>query len=140
MLKNIPYLMSPDLMKLLLEMGHGDEILIADGNYPQSAINSTIVRLDGNSIPEILKVLLLFFPLDTFSEGNVFLMDNNSPEKPKIWSNYKNILDSSGEPYKIKMLERYEFYKRAGNVYCVVITSETELYANIILRKGVVTR
>ncbi len=72
MLKNIPYLMSPDLMKLLLEMGHGDEILIADGNYPQSAINSTIVRLDGNSIPEILKVLLLFFPLDTFSEGNVF--------------------------------------------------------------------
>jgi L-fucose mutarotase len=140
MLKNIPYLMSPDLMKLLLEMGHGDEILIADGNYPQSTISSSVVRLDGINIPEILKALLVFFPLDTFVEENVFLMDNNSPEKPKIWSNYKNILDSSGEPYKIKMLERYEFYKRAGNVYCVVITSETELYANIILRKGVVTR
>ena len=140
MLKHIPYLMSPDLMKLLLEMGHGDEILIADGNYPQSTISSSVVRLDGINIPEILKALLIFFPLDTFVEENVFLMDNSSSEKPKIWSNYKNILDSSGEPYKIKMLERYEFYKRAGNVYCVVITSETELYANIILRKGVVTR
>jgi len=140
MLKHIPYLMSPDLMKLLLEMGHGDEILIADGNYPQSTISSSVVRLDGINIPEILKALLIFFPLDTFVEENVFLMDNSSSEKPKIWSNYKNILDSSGEPYKIKMLERYEFYKRAGNVYCVVVTSETELYANIILRKGVVTR
>ncbi len=140
MLKHIPYLMSPNLMKLLLEMGHGDEILIADGNYPQSTISSSVVRLDGINIPEILKALLIFFPLDTFVEENVFLMDNSSSEKPKIWSNYKNILDSSGEPYKIKMLERYEFYKRAGNVYCVVVTSETELYANIILRKGVVTR
>lgn len=138
MLKNIPKVISPQLIKVLMEMGHGDELVLADGNYPAESAGPMVVRADGLGIPELLEAILKLFPLDTFVEYNVFLMDNGKPEKPQIWSEYKRILSESGEKYSIKELERFEFYERAKKSYCIVATSETALYANIILKKGVV--
>jgi len=138
MLKNIPKIISPELMKVLLEMGHGDEILLADGNYPCHSVGVKVVRLDGHGIPEILTAILKYFPLDTFVEENVLLMDNNLSSKPEIWKSYKEILYDSKEDFRVKVLERFKFYERARNVYAIVATSESALYANIILKKGVV--
>ena len=141
MLKNIPSILSPDLLKVLMEMGHGDEILLADGNFPSSSIAKRLVRLDGNPIPEILKAILLFFPLDTYVEKPVCLMQVVSTDKfvPEIWKDYKKIINDSGEKFSdFEYIERFEFYEKAKNVYAVVATSETALYGNIILKKGVV--
>jgi L-fucose mutarotase len=138
MLKNIPKIISPELMKVLLEMGHGDEILLADGNYPCHSVGAKVVRLDGHGIPEILTAILIYLPLDTFVEENVLLMDNNLSSKPEIWKSYEEILYNSKEDFRIKVLERFKFYERAKNVYAIVATSESALYANIILKKGVV--
>lgn len=138
MLKNIPKIISPELMKLLLEMGHGDEILLADGNYPCHSVGVKVVRLDGHRIPEILEAILKYLPLDTFVEENVLLMDNNLDSKPEIWKSYEKILYDSKEDFRMKALERFKFYERARKVYAIVATSESALYANIILKKGVV--
>ncbi|MCB0748895.1 MAG: fucose isomerase [Ignavibacteriae bacterium] len=141
MLKNIPSILSPDLLKVLMEMGHGDEILLADGNFPSASIAKRLIRLDGNSIPEILNAILLFFPLDTYVEKSVSLMQVVSTDKfvPEVWKDYKTIIKNSGEKFTdFEYIERFEFYKRAQNVYAVIATSETALYGNIILKKGVV--
>ena len=138
MLKNIPSILSPELMKALLEMGHGDEIVFADGNYPSSSSCPPVIRSDGNSIPELLKAVLLFFPLDDSSESNVILMKPEKKKNPLIWTEYKEILEKSGEKLSINALERMQFYQRASRAYRVVATSEKALYANIILKKGVV--
>ncbi len=138
MLKKIPNIISPDLMKTLMEMGHGDEIVLADGNFPAHKFGVKVIRADGHGIPELLKAILEFFPLDTFAESNVIFMDNGSEEKPPIWKKYEDILKKSGEPYSIQLVERFEFYERASKAFCIVATSETALYANIILKKGVV--
>ena len=141
MLKNIPSILSPDLLKVLMEMGHGDEILLADGNFPSASIAKRLIRLDGNSIPEILNAILLFFPLDTYVEKSVSLMKVVSTDKfvPEVWKDYATIIKNSGEKFTdFEYIERFEFYKRAQNVYAVIATSETALYGNIILKKGVV--
>ena len=138
MLKNIPNQISPELMKVLMEMGHGDEILLADGNFPAHSYGKKVIRADGLGIPEIMGAILKFFPLDTFVDFNVIFMDNGSDEKPKIWEKYIEILENSGEKYSYTALERFQFYKRCENVFAIVATSETALYANVILKKGVV--
>jgi len=139
MLKGIPTVLSPELMKVLMEMGHGDEIVLADGNFPSHSLGPKVIRADGHGVPELLEAILKFFPLDTFVEENVILMDNGEAEKPPIWEKYYSILESSGEPFRVKAIDRFEFYERASKAFCVVATSETALYANVILKKGVVT-
>ena len=74
MLKGIPPIISPELMKVLLEMGHGDELVFADGNFPAATCARRLVRCDGHNVPEILDAVLKFFPLDTFVEHPVALM------------------------------------------------------------------
>ncbi|SHH54802.1 RbsD/FucU family protein [Thermosipho atlanticus] len=140
MLKKIPVQISPDLMKTLMEMGHGDEILLADGNFPAHSYDKKVIRADGLGIPELMEAILKFLPLDTFVKTNVFLMDNGLEEKPKIWNEYVKILESSGEKYSYEPLERFKFYERCKNVFAIVATSETALYANVILKKGVVIK
>ena len=140
MLKNIPKILSPELLKVLMEMGHGDEIVIADGNFPASSIAKRLVRADGHGVNEILSAVLKFFPLDTF-EKSVGLMevvpgDNTSPT---IWNDYQSTIIKSGEPFtEFEFIERFEFYERAKNAFAVVATGESALYSNIILKKGVV--
>ncbi len=140
MLKGIDPVISPELLKILNEMGHGSEILFADGNYPaQNAVKngSLVTRSDGIGIPRLLEAILKIFPLDTFADYNVVLM---VPEKgtPEIWKEYEKILKNSGESVKIKKVPRFEFYDLAAKSYVVVASGERALYANIILKKGVV--
>ena len=141
MLKLIPNILSPELLKVLMEMGHGDELVIADGNFPSSSVAQRLVRLDGIAIPQILEAVLKLFPLDTYTEKPVSLMAVTPGDnvKPVIWEEYKKIIKESREPFsKFDYIERFAFYERAKKAYAVVATGELALYANIILKKGVV--
>ena len=139
MLKGIPSIISPELLKILMEMGHGDEIVIGDGNFPGQSIGKKCVRCDGHNVPELLEAILKLFPLDIYQKP-VYLMEKvpgDTVETP-IWDTYKELIKpyTNEEP---EMIERFAFYERAKDAYAVVMTGESALYANIILKKGVVT-
>ncbi len=140
MLKGIPKILSPDLVKTLMEMGHGDEIVIADANFPVHSVSENVIRADGLSGKDVLKAVLELFPLDTYVDHQVVFMEVVKGDSyiPVIWEDYKHILNKSGESYSIDYLERFAFYERAKKSYAVVATGETAQYANIILKKGVV--
>ncbi len=141
MLKGIPKVISPELIKILMEMGHGDEIVIADGNFPAASCAKRIIRCDGHNVPEILDAVLRLFPLDTASKEPLSVMEADQGDRvePVIWQNYTRIAKTY-EPslYGLRYIKRHEFYEKARNAYAVVATSEAALYANIILRKGIV--
>ena len=141
MLKGIPDIISPELMKVLMETGHGDEIVIADGNFPAASNAQRLVRADGHNVPKLLEAILKFFPLDIYVEKPAALMavvpGNNT--KPTIWEEYRKIFKASSEKFDdFEFIERFDFYERAKNAYAIIATSEKALYANIILKKGVV--
>ncbi len=139
MLKNISPVISPELIKVLMEMGHGDELVIGDGNFPAASITDNLVRLDGHGVPEILAAILDLMPLDTYVEAPVALMDNgDAANPPEIWAQYKKIVEEKEGDKKFELVERFAFYERAKKAYCVVATGETAIYANVILKKGVV--
>ncbi|MGC8972528.1 MAG: L-fucose mutarotase [bacterium] len=138
MLKGISPLISPELLKVLCEMGHGDEILLADANYPAESCGPKVIRADGLDIPSLLSAILKLFPLDTYAEENVILMSPDK-ERPPIWEKYEEILKTSGEEVRIGTLSRFDFYDRAKKSYAIVATGERALYANIILKKGVIS-
>jgi len=143
MLKGIPPILSPELMKILLEMGHGDELLIADGNYPRMGQPERVVRCDGHGIPELLEAILRFMPLDTFVENPVIFMEvvPGDPYIPEIWDTFREIgRRHEAEGLREKTVERQAFYALGAKTYAAVTTSESALYANIILKKGVVRR
>lgn len=121
-------------------MGHGDEIVLGDANFPSCSIAQNVVRADGLSGTDLLKAILELFPLDTYSEYQVFLMEVTPGDdyKPEIWNEYKEVLTASGEPYNIGYIERFAFYERAKTAFAVIATGEEALYANVILKKGVV--
>lgn len=140
MLKNLPPILSPELMKTLMEMGHGDEIVLADGNFPAASVARRLVRSDGHGVPELLEAVLKFFPLDIYVDRPVGLMAVVPGDKtrPTIWEQYRTIIKASGEKFSdFEFIERFAFYERAKQAYAVVATSEKALYANIILKKGV---
>jgi L-fucose mutarotase len=140
MLKGIPSILSPELLKILMEMGHGDELVIADGNFPAATIAQRLVRSDGNMVPEILEAILKFFPLDKYVPKPVALMQLVPGEtyKPEIWETYRAICKKQEFFTDFENVERFAFYERAKKAFAVIATSETALYANIILKKGVV--
>ena len=137
MLKGIPSILSPELLKILMEMGHGDELVIGDGNFPAETFGKRVVRLDGHGVPEILDAIMRFLPLDTFVDAPVALMEAGG-ETPPIWKTYEDILDKYEPGKKIENVERFAFYERATRAYAVIATGEAAVYANIILKKGVV--
>lgn len=141
MLKGIPSILSPDLLKILMEMGHGDEIVISDGNFPAANYAQRLVRCDGHNVPELLDAILKLFPLDPYVDAPVTLMQvvpGDTVETP-IWEVYKDIVKKH-EPVtnKFENMERFAFYERTKKAYAIVATGEKALYANIILKKGVV--
>lgn len=143
MLKGIPTNLSPELFKVLMEMGHGDEIVLADGNFPASNYAKRLIRADGHDIPSLLKSILKFFPLDAFVENPVKLMQtvdsNENNPHPPVWDTYKEILSKANETkIQIEYVERFKFYEQAQEVYAILATSESALYGNLILRKGVI--
>lgn len=140
MLKNVPSILTPELLRIMMEMGHGDEIVIGDGNFPAASNARRLVRLDGHGVCDVLDAMLQFLPLDTYVDAPVGLMAVTPGDdvKPVIWDEYKKIIARREGAHKIELIERFEFYERARNAYAIVATGETALYANIILKKGVV--
>lgn len=143
MLKGIPPILSPELLKILAEMGHGDELTIGDGNYPGERLGKRVVRMDGHGVPEILDAILQVMPLDEYVEKPVKLMQvlpGDDAETP-IWDTYKEIIskyDKRGADC-IEEIYKFDFYDQTEkNSYVVVMSGETAIYANIILKKGVI--
>ncbi|MEN8126757.1 MAG: L-fucose mutarotase [Planctomycetota bacterium] len=141
MLKNVPNIISPDLLKIIMEMGHGDELVLADGNFPAASMAQRLVRADGHNVPELLEAILKLYPLDIYVPKAAALMEvvPGDDTKPTIWEDYRRIIVDSGEKFEdFEFVERFAFYERAKKAYAVVATSEGALYANIILKKGVI--
>ncbi len=144
MLKGIPKILPPQLLKVLCEMGHSDRIVIADGNFPAESMgkNSIVIRMDGHNVPEILDAVLQLFPLDTYVEKPVTLMEvmaGDTAETP-IWDTYKEIVtkyDTRGAE-AVGNIDRFEFYEQAKTAYAIIATGESAVYANIMLQKGVI--
>ena len=142
MLKNIPKLISPELLKILCEMGHGDEIVIADANFPSANYGKRVIRADGISGTKMLEAILSVFPLDTYSDPNMILMKLMDCDvgkiDPVIWKEYEKIAKEKDDNVKIGNIDRFEFYDRAKEAYAVIATGEEAVYANIMLKKGVI--
>ena len=140
MLKGIPNIILPELLKILDEMGHGDEIVIGDGNFPAASNAQRLIRCDGHNVPELLDAILELMPLDTYVESPVMLMQTTKGDPtPVIWAEYQDIVNKHNGETKMSEIERFAFYERTRSAYAVIATSEMALYANVILKKGVVT-
>lgn len=141
MLKKISKLLSPELLKILCEMGHGDEIVIADGNFPSETFGKRVIRADGIGGSAMLDGVLSLIPLDTYSNPNLILMELMECDKgkinPIIWEEYKAIAAKHDKNVRLGNIERFAFYERAKQAYAVIATGEEAVYANIILKKGV---
>ena len=146
MLKGIPKILSPELLKVLCEMGHSDRLVIADGNFPSESMgkDAIVIRCDGHGVPEILDAILEVFPLDTYVENPVNLMqlmpgDVGKVETP-IWDTYKEIVAKHDErgADAIGNIESFAFYDEAKTAYAIIATGESAIYANVMLQKGVV--
>ena len=144
MLKGIPKIIPPELLKILCKMGHGDTIVIADGNFPAESMgkNAMVIRCDGHGGVEMIDAILQLFPLDTYVEKPVSLMavvPGDTVETP-IWDEYKRIIskyDDRGADI-VANIERFDFYEKAKEAYAIIATGEGALYANVILQKGVI--
>ena len=145
MLKGISPVLSPDILKLLCEMGHQDKLVIGDANFPAeryAAYGAKVLRADGIGIPALLEANLPLFPLDTYTDHPVNLMEvpaDQDVETP-IWDTYKEIVAAHDERGSalVGTLERMAFYKTCEEVYVVIQSGETAVYANIMLDKGIV--
>lgn len=143
MLKGIPAIIPPELLMVLAEMGHGDEITIGDGNFPGNTFGRRVIRMDGHGVPEILDAILQLIPLDTYVNHPVALMQvtPGDPVKTPIWDTYKEIIqkyDDRGATC-VEEVERFAFYNRVKEHSTVVVMSgEKAVYANVILKKGVI--
>ncbi len=146
MLKGIPKILSPELLKILCEMGHSDRLVIADGNFPAESMgkNAKVIRMDGHSADEVLDAILQVFPLDSYVEHPVNLMQLMDRDVGKvatpIWDVYKDIVkkyDDRGSA-AVGNIERFAFYDEAKTAYAIIATGESALYANVMLQKGVV--
>ena len=135
MLKGISPAISPELLKTLAEMGHGDEIVFSDAHFPAHSVNAHVIRADGLGCADLLKGLAPLFELDSYAVPVVMMAavpgDSLDPEVEK---RYRAALSYDG---KVEQMDRMAFYDRARQAYAVVVTGETAKYGNIILKKGV---
>jgi L-fucose mutarotase len=139
MLNGINKLISPELLKILMEMGHGDELVFGDTNFPAASHTNHLIRADGHTITALLDAILPLFPLDYAVDYSAVLMECNGGAEPAIWGRYEDILTKYPEGNKTFVrLPKPEFYERAKKAYCVIATGESEGFANLIIRKGVV--
>lgn len=144
MLKKIPKILSPELVYTLMSMGHGDTIVLADGNFPAETFGQRVVRADGHGVPELLAAVLELMPLDVeYTDSPVSLMavveGDTANANPAIWGTYRSVIDAADpRDVSIEHIERYAFYEKAKHAYAVVATGEEAVYANILLTKGVV--
>ena len=135
MLKGISPVVSPDLLKTLAEMGHGDEIVIADAHFPGHTFNSRVLRADGLDADQLLAGIIPLFELDAYATP-VIMMEAVPGDTldPSVEARYRKALGYEGT---IERVERFAFYERAKKAYAVVLSGEIAQYGNIILKKGV---
>lgn len=141
MLKGIPSIISPQLLKVLMEMGHGDEIVLADGNFPVASHAHLEVRADGHAMVPLLHAILTLLPLDAYVLHPAALMQVVSGDSARtpIWSEYATAIERyAGMTDPFEYVDRFSFYERARKAHAIVATGERALYANIILKKGVI--
>ena len=141
MLKGIPNVISPELLKILMEMGHGDELVIADGNFPAASVAQRLVRADGLGDATMLDAILQLMPLDQYVPAPAALMAvvPGDTVQPVIWDEYRTIITRHEPAFTdFELVERFAFYERAKKAYAVLATSEAAQYANVILKKGVI--
>lgn len=139
MLKGISPLISPELLKIMMEMGHGDEIVFGDANFPSASHAQRPVRADGHAITALLDAVLPLFPLDYAVDFSAVLMAFRGDREPAVWNEYRKKLAAHPDGDKpLLTLPKPDFYERARKAYCIVATSESEGFANLILRKGVI--
>lgn len=141
MLRNIPPILSPDLLWTLRAMGHGDEVVIADANFPATALDARCHRLDGLTATDVLQAVLSVLPLDKFVANPALVMEvvGDSDAVPEIVAEFQTITTSTADsPATLDKLERFAFYDRAKAAFAIIQTGETRLYGNIILKKGVI--
>ena len=139
MLKGISPVLSPDLLRILAGMGHGDDLVIGDCNIPAETMGKRVVRADGVRGTDLLDAVLQLFPLDTFVEAPVTLMKvipGTLEGEPPVWKDFRTIVDKYQSGVKFEYIERFDFYERARNAYAVAATTEKALYACIIIKKG----
>lgn len=145
MLKGIPDLISPELLKVLHEMGHGDRIVIGDCNFPAKSIadskNHINIRCDGHRATDLLDSILEIFPLDSFIEKPILIMDKPKEQqdlKAPVWKEFEDIIakhDGRGKN-AVAYIDRFKFYDAAKDAYAVISTTERAYYACIIIQKG----
>ncbi|MCH4032421.1 MAG: fucose isomerase [Lachnospiraceae bacterium] len=145
MLKNVPDVITPELLKILDEMGHGDRIVIGDCNFPAQSIAAAkghaCVRCDGHRATEIVDAILQLMPLDNFVEKPVMIMDKMEKDRDletPVWDEFENIIGKYDKRGKetVEFVDRFRFYDVAKDAYAVVSSSEHAFYACIILQKG----
>jgi L-fucose mutarotase len=137
MLKGVPKILSPELLKVLCEMGHGDRIVISDGNFPAESVgkNAIVIRCDGHGVPELLDAILKLFPLDTYVEKPVNLMEvmpGDTVETP-IWETYYKIVSDYDKRGRnaVGNIERFKFYDEAKKAYAVIILPDRLFFRRI---------
>lgn len=140
MLKGINPLLGPDLLAILRAMGHGDEIVIVDANFPADANAERLVRMDGCSATDVAAAILELLPLDNFELDAAFRMSvTGAPEQvPPVVAEFQALLEAAGYTRKIAAIERMAFYERAQSAYAIVATGEVRLWGNLILKKGAI--
>ncbi len=141
MLKGIDPLLSPDLLHALAAMGHGDEVVVADANFPATSLARRLVRLDGADAPRAVRAILSVLPLDSFSPtpAAVMAVVGASDLVPEPVREFQALVDVAvGRVMRLEVVERFAFYRRAQAAFVIVATSEARAYGNIILTKGVI--
>lgn len=138
MLKTIDPLLTGQLLQILADMGHGDELVLGDANFPAAAVAQRLVQLPGHTATSVLQAVLSLLPLDDFVEQPAAVMA--CPDgQPAIYSEFTTLIhDCEGRALTLEPIDRFQFYDRAKLAYAVVSTGERRLYGNIILKKGVI--
>ena len=139
MLKGISPLLSPDLLTVLCEMGHGDEIILADAHFPGHSIGPQVLRADGHAVKELLDGILPLFELDAYAAPLVMMevVSGDVPD-PAVEADYMAVVrkHAPNAPNPVR-IDRFAFYERARSAYAIVMTGELRKYGNLILKKGV---
>ncbi|MBZ9935569.1 ribose ABC transporter [Mesorhizobium sp. BR1-1-16] len=142
MLIGLDPVLTPELLSHLRAMGHGDEIVIADGSFPATTVAKRLVRLDGVGLRRVLRAILAVLPIDESEPDPVLGMEviGNPDERVPMHAEISAAAALADDRVKLQLLERHAFYRRASEAFAVVATGETAFYGNVIVRKGTIDR
>ena len=141
MLRGISPLISPDLLHALAQMGHGDEIVFSDALFPAHSVGRRVIRLDGVDLPSLIEAIMPLFPIDTYVADSVVMMaaPPDDTEDPDLPDKYRRAIEKHNPdaPKTTFLEDRQDFYARAREAFCVVVTGSVVKYGNLLLKKGV---